>query len=292
MRTRESNHQCIRLNYICACTSICFCLEKVYLLLSSEHGGVQSRLDLHGHQLLQEQLAGVRDPDLADILCRVAPSAMILELFQVRLAEQSTRMADMDSVAVGHIEEPLLQEPSRSMTNHTVSLHFSETKSTIPGSSLSWLSCQDLSRSPPSSIDLVSNHMLQSLIVGGTQEDENVQLLTSEPTVHGFVSMALIPQVMQLLRDELNCLALERRSISLITIETGHLAEHALHQVTNSHTGGNSVRIDNHVRNHTFNGEWKILLPVGQSTSSFLSVTTRKLISNLGHFDGPHFDFD
>ena len=73
---------------------------------------MQSRLDLHGHQLLQEQLAGVWNPDLADILRRVAPSAMIFELFQVCLAEEPTSMTDMDSVAVGHIEEPLLQEPS------------------------------------------------------------------------------------------------------------------------------------------------------------------------------------
>lgn len=68
---------------------------------SPEHRGVQSWLDLHRHQLLQEELAGVRDLHLADVFSRVlATTAMVLKLEQVRFTEESTSVADVHSVAI------------------------------------------------------------------------------------------------------------------------------------------------------------------------------------------------
>ena len=95
---------------------------------------------------------------------------------------------------------------------------------------------------------------------------------------------------MELLRDEVHCLSLEWCGISLVSVQTGNLTEYTLDQVTNGHTRWDSVWINNHVRNHSFNGKWKIFLPVCHTTGTFLSVTTGKFISNLRNLNCPYFD--
>lgn len=50
--------------------------------------------------------------------------------------------------------------------------------------------------------------------------------------------------------------------------------------------------IDNHVRVDAFSCKGQVLLSVSNSTCSLLSVTTGKLVSDHGDFDGTHFYFD
>ena len=71
---------------------------------SSEHGSVQAWFDLHGHQLLQEQLASVGNLNLANVFSRITPSAVILELEEVCLAEKTTPVADVHSIAVRDVK--------------------------------------------------------------------------------------------------------------------------------------------------------------------------------------------
>ena len=61
--------------------------------------------------------------------------------------------------------------------------------------------------------------------------------------------------------------------------------------MTNSHAGRDSVRIDDHVRHDSLSSKWQVLLSVGHATSSFLTVTTGKLVSNLRDSNSSHFDF-
>jgi len=62
--------------------------------------------------------------------------------------------------------------------------------------------------------------------------------------------------------------------------------------MTNGHTGRNSVRIDNHVRDQTFTSEWQIFLTISHTTSTFLSVAGGKFIADLRDFDSSHLYFD
>ena len=113
---------------------------------SSEHGRVQPRLDLHRHQLLQEQFASVRDLDLADVLCGVASAAVVPELEKIGLAEEAAPVADVDPVTVRHVEQALFQEASGAVGDHAVALHLTETEATIASSTLGRLAGQDLRR--------------------------------------------------------------------------------------------------------------------------------------------------
>ena len=141
-------------------------------------------------------------------------------------------------------------------------------------------------------MNLVAHHMLQTLIIGGVQEDHDFHLLSSKSVVHHFVTVALVPEIMELIGDIIDSLALERCRITFVTIQTSDLTQDSLDQMTNSHTRWNSVRVDNHVGNDSFTGERQIFLAISQATSSFLSVTTGKLVTDLRRLDSSHFDLD
>jgi len=252
---------------------------------------VESRLDHHGHQLLKQQLARVGDLDLTDVLCGVAPAAVVLELKQIGLAEESTSVAYVDTVAVGHVEEALLQEAGSAVRNHAVTFHLSETKTTISGSTFSGLSSENLSGASAARMDLITHHMLQALIVGGVEEDHDLEALASEAIVHHLIAVPLITEVVELVRDVLDGLALEGCCVTLVSVQTGNLGQDCFNQMTDCHTRGDSVRIDDHIGHNTFDREGQVFLSVSHSTSSLLSVTTGKLVSDLWRFNRSHLNF-
>ena len=97
---------------------------------------------------------------------------------------------------------------------------------------------------------------------------------------------------MQLVRDVLYGLPLERRGVSLVTVQTGNLAENSFDQVTNGHTRRDGVRVDNHVGNDPLHCEGQILLPICQTTSTLLAVATSKLVTDLWNLDSSHLYLD
>ena len=144
---------------------------------------------------------------------------MVLALSEVGFAEETALLADVDTVAVRYIEETFFKESGRAVRNHAVTFHLSESQTTVTSSSFSWLASEDLGRAAASRVDLVADHMLEPLVIGGVEEDHNLKLLASKAVVHDFISVPLIPELVQLVRDELDCLSLERSRITLITIE-------------------------------------------------------------------------
>lgn len=120
----------------------------------------------------------------------------------------------MDSILVRNVHGSLLEEPGGAVRDHAVTLHLSESKTSISGSTLGWLSGQDLSGASSSGMHLVSDHMLESLIVSGVEEDQDFLFLSGESIVHHLVAVSLVAKVMELLRDLRNLLTAERRSIT------------------------------------------------------------------------------
>ena len=97
---------------------------------------------------------------------------------------------------------------------------------------------------------------------------------------------------MQLVRDILDCLPLEGSRVTLVTVQTGDLTQDSLDHMPDGHTRRDSVRVDNHVGNDAFNSEWQVFLSIGHTASSLLTVTTGKLVTDLGHLDCSHLDLD
>ena len=109
------------------------------------------------------------------------------------------------------------------MRHHAVALHLSKAKTAVTGATLGWLAGQDLSWASGTRVDLVSDHVLKTLVVGRTQEDHDFQLLASEPVVHHFVTIALIPKLVKLVAHLVDGLILERCGVTLIAVKRGCL---------------------------------------------------------------------
>ena len=62
--------------------------------------------------------------------------------------------------------------------------------------------------------------------------------------------------------------------------------------MANGHSGGDSVGIDNHVGIDTLSSEGQVLLPISDSASSLLSMSTGKLVSNHGDLNSSHLNLD
>lgn len=222
---------------------------------SLEHGQVQTRLDHHAHQLLHQELAGVGDPHLANVFAGGARLAVVLLLLDVGFAEETTRGAHVHAVAVTHVEQALLQEAARAVTNHAVALHLAETKTAVSRPTLGRLSCQDLGRASGPRVDLITYHMLQALVIGRTQEDHHLKLLACEPIVHHFIAVPLIAKLVELRANVVNSLVLERRRVTFVTIQRCDLTQNTFNQMTNRHTRRDSVRVHDHVGDEAFNSE-------------------------------------
>lgn len=157
---------------------------------------MQARLYLHCHELLEEQLACVGYLDLADVLTGVTPLAFVAELLKIRHTEKTALLANVHAIAVAYIKEAFLKEASSTMRDHAVTLHLAESKTSVSGTTFSGLPGEDLSRTTSARMDLVTDHMLQALIVSRVEEDHDFEALTGESVVHHLVTISLVAQIM------------------------------------------------------------------------------------------------
>lgn len=118
----------------------------------------------------------------------------------------------MHSIRIGHLEQAFTQELRRSMGNLTITFHFAETKSTIAGPSLHRLADQNLDGTTSSRMDLVVHHMLETLIVGRTEEDLGVDFASSVSVVHYLVATQMVAILLQESRDFLHVDRIVKRS--------------------------------------------------------------------------------
>jgi hypothetical protein len=78
---------------------------------------------------------------------------------------------------VRRYEQPLQQQVRGPVGEEAIPFHLTQPLSTITGSSLYGLPRQGLVGSPPSSVYLIRNHMLQPLIEDGPLEDIALHIL-------------------------------------------------------------------------------------------------------------------
>jgi len=134
--------------------------------------------------------------------------------------------------------------------------------------------------------------MLEALVIGRTEENHHFKFFACKTVVHNLIAKPLVAEFVELLADAINGLPLERRCVSLIAVKTCDLREDALNQMADSHAGGDSVGVNNHVRGYAFNCEWQILLSVSHTACSFLAVARSKFVADLWDLNSAHFDFD
>jgi len=68
---------------------------------------MKSWLNHHRHQLLQKQFTSVWYLDLTNVFGGVTPATVVFELEQIGFAEESTSIANVNTVTIRNVEETL-----------------------------------------------------------------------------------------------------------------------------------------------------------------------------------------
>jgi hypothetical protein len=76
----------------------------------------------------------------------------------------------VDSEGIRNFKQTLLEEGGCSVGNHTITFHFSESQTTISGTTFDGLSSHDLNGTTSSGVDLVVHHVTESLVVRWSEE--------------------------------------------------------------------------------------------------------------------------
>jgi len=72
-------------------------------------------------------------------------------------------------------------------------------------------------------VHFVTDHVLESLIVCWTQEDQYFKLLASKPIVHNFITVSLVAQSMQISSNLVHVLEAEGCCISELSVQSATL---------------------------------------------------------------------
>lgn len=169
------------------------------------------------------------------------------------------------------------------MSDQHVTLHFSNTQTTIIGTSLQRLVRQQRTRTRITLVDLVFDHLLQTHLEHGTHKDLGHDLFTGLTTLQDFISVGMEPHLSHQASRIRNALAhREWCGIRQGTLGDTQLVASALQKLTNGHTSRDGVRIHDEIRTDTLGGEREILFRNNGSDRTLLSVTRRKLVSESG----------
>ena len=114
-------------------------MPKTILSISLATSSTDTRSDVHAQQLLEEQFTSVRNlhtRNLPIISLRLSYSRAVVAVLAVvcvvhRRAHQTAVVAHRHHVRVRRIEETLAHELRRAVGNQHITLHFSQTKTTV-----------------------------------------------------------------------------------------------------------------------------------------------------------------
>eukprot|EP00042_Codosiga_hollandica_P059448 m.916303 g.916303 ORF g.916303 m.916303 type:complete len:306 (-) comp60162_c0_seq1:2712-3629(-) len=250
--------------------------------------GHHARCNVHCHQLLEQQLGGVRNPDLGDASHVAAWLAAELLGAWIGDRNQTANVADVHRVRVRHIEQTFLEDVGDTVRDHAVALHFTNTQAAVTRTTLHRLTGKDLHRSARARVDLVVHHVLESLVVRGSEVNLCIELAAGEAVVEHLVSVFVVVVPLQRGCDMLHADGGEGRCIADLASLAGHLADQTLQQVPNGHATGNGVWVHDDVWIDALTSKRHVLLPVRDAAGALLSVATGELVTDLRNADRPH----
>eukprot|EP00568_Trieres_chinensis_P019218 CAMPEP_0183327902 /NCGR_PEP_ID=MMETSP0160_2-20130417/84003_1 /TAXON_ID=2839 ORGANISM="Odontella Sinensis, Strain Grunow 1884" /NCGR_SAMPLE_ID=MMETSP0160_2 /ASSEMBLY_ACC=CAM_ASM_000250 /LENGTH=611 /DNA_ID=CAMNT_0025496047 /DNA_START=360 /DNA_END=2190 /DNA_ORIENTATION=+ len=165
--------------------------------------------------------------------------------------------------------------------DEAVALHLTHAKSSITGSPLQGLAGEHCHRTTGTGVHLVIHQVLESLVECRANEDSGVQGTSCVSLVHGLIPMALVSHGVKAHTDVLDCDICERGGIPLAALEDNNLAQEALDELGDGHTGGDGVGVDDDVWNNALGGERHVLLAVSHSNGTLLPMPRGEFVADL-----------
>eukprot|EP00962_Isochrysis_galbana_P042385 scaffold15837_cov99-Isochrysis_galbana.AAC.3 len=173
-----------------------------------------------------------------------------------------------------------------SRTRHSVggapvALHLSEPQPAVARAPLHRLAREQRDRPAGARVDLVVDHVLEPLVVGGAQENGRLEPPARVAVEHDLEATLLVAEVLEELGDVVDGHRGKGRRVALVAGERRNLGQEALDQVADGHARRDGVRVDDDVRRDALAGKGHILLPVSDADSALLPVPRGKLVADL-----------
>ncbi|KAI7091989.1 DNA-directed RNA polymerase III subunit [Hortaea werneckii] len=157
-------------------------------------------------------------------------------------------LAHVDLVRVGAQHQPLEQQLAGAVGDQTVTFHLSETETTLSRATFRGLTGQDGARTCGSSVHLVRDHVLQLLVVDGTEEDVGRQAFTSDARRDEVLASVAEAVPNEGIAHILNLAAAKRRAVFLLALKHAGFARDKLKHFPDRHTGWETMRVHDNVR--------------------------------------------
>ena len=170
------------------------------------------------------------------------------------------------------------------MGSHRISLHLAETKTTLPRAPLGRLARQHHQRTRRTAVHLIRRAVAEALVEHRPDEDIRIHLPAREAVVQDLIAIRLHAEAVAQKRGEaIHRTRAERRAVAQGTHLAPHLAEESLHQLRNRHTAGNTVGIDDNIRNNARSRLGHVLGIQNHPACTLLPVARGELVADLGN---------
>jgi hypothetical protein len=176
------------------------------------------------------------------------------------------------------------------MGNQTISFHLTESQTALAGSTFGWLTSENLYSSAAAGVQLAAYQMMQTLVVNNASEYLGFVGFTSLAVHHRFATGVCEAVSQQTSAQRIFLLTTEGSSIDVTTFHRTDFAADHLKHVSDRHSRGDRVRIDDEIRDDAVDGERHILLVDKTTDDTLLTVPASELIADFRDLLGPYSD--
>ena len=162
----------------------------------------------------------------------------------------------MDPESIRNQTKSFPQEVTDTMRNDTISLHLTEPQASRSASTMCRLSRNGHNRTSWPGVHFIIDQMSESLIVNWSNENKVLKLLATVRVKHDLITVFLVTRFMNFNSLLFHVEWSKRSSVFLETaLECSHLTDEGFDDVTDCHSGRNTVRINDHVWDDTIHCE-------------------------------------
>ena len=179
------------------------------------------------------------------------------------------------------------------MRNHTVTFHLTYSQSTVVCATSNGLFCKRVYTPSWTMINLILHHMFQTHIIGRSHEYLGFYLFTRHTIVQYFVSTGMISIIRKHFSEytHLRTVIVISSAISKPTFHCTCFSHNSLHKLTNGHTRGDRVGIDDQIRSNSVFGERHITFRYNHTDCTLLSRSRSHFISQIRNTFFAHAHF-
>ena len=187
------------------------------------------------------------------------------------LCNHAALFTNMYAIFIRYIVQSLSTKPTDAVGEHHVALHFTNAEPAVATPSFSGLSSQIHHGSDRPTVLLVVDHVFESLVENGTDENIGIKLLAGQAVIQDIVSVTLVPQILQLFGDGFHVEVAETGSVSEQSKMHQDLSEKGFFELADGHSTRDRVGINNNVGAQTVSGVRHVALGDDETGGSFLA---------------------